>query len=71
MNCIILSQGAAAAINHLMNRDNLNETKAMIADAMSEATELTTNLEVEGSIITFVLSQFNKLVETLSTCETK
>jgi hypothetical protein len=71
MNCIILSQGAAAAINNLMNRDNLNETKAMIADAMSEATELTTNLEVEGSIITFVLSQFNKLVETLSTCETK
>ena len=71
MNCIILSQGAAAAINSLMNRDNLNETKAMIADAMSEATELTTNLEVEGSIITFVLSQFNKLVETLSTCETK
>ena len=68
MNCIILSQGAAAAINNLMNRDNLNETKAMIADAMSEATELTTNLEVEGSIITFVLSQFNKLVETLSTC---
>lgn len=71
MNCIILSQGAATAINNLMNRDNLNETKAMIADAMSEATELTTNLEVEGSIITFVLSQFNKLVETLSTCETK
>nr|DAI59839.1 MAG TPA: hypothetical protein [Caudoviricetes sp.] len=71
MNFIILSQGAAAAINNLMNRDNLNETKAMIADAMSEATELTTNLEVEGSIITFVLSQFNKLVETLSTCETK
>lgn len=71
MNCIILSQGAAAAINNLMNRDKLNETKAMIADAMSEATELTTNLEVEGSIITFVLSQFNKLVETLSTCETK
>lgn len=71
MNCIILSQGAAAAINNLMNRDNLNETKAMIADAMSEATELTTNLDVEGSIITFVLSQFNKLVETLSTCETK
>lgn len=71
MNCIILSQGAVAAINNLMNRDNLNETKAMIADAMSEATELTTNLEVEGSIITFVLSQFNKLVETLSTCETK
>lgn len=71
MNCIILSQGAAAAINNLMNRDNLNETKAMIADAMSEATELTTNLEVEGSIITFVLSQFNKLVETRSTCETK
>lgn len=71
MNCIILSQGAAAAIDNLMNRDNLNETKAMIADAMSEATELTTNLEVEGSIITFVLSQFNKLVETLSTCETK
>lgn len=71
MNCIILSQGAAAAINNLMNRDNMNETKAMIADAMSEATELTTNLEVEGSIITFVLSQFNKLVETLSTCETK
>ena len=34
MNCIILSQGAAAAINNLMNRDNLNETKAMIADAM-------------------------------------
>ena len=56
MNFIILSQGAAAAINNLMNRDNLNETKAMIADAMSEATELTTNLEVEGSIITFVLS---------------
>lgn len=71
MNSIILSQGAAAAINNLMRRENLNETKAMIADAMSEATELTMNLEVEGSIITFVLSQFNKLVETLSTCETK
>lgn len=51
MSNIILSQGAAAAINNLMRLENLNETKAMIADAMSEATELTMNLEVEGSII--------------------
>lgn len=71
MSNIILSKGATVAIQQLMCRENLNETKAMIADAMSEAAELTMNIEAEGSIITFVLSQFNKLVETLSTCETK
>lgn len=70
MNNIILSQGATSIINQLMDQDNLNEQKAMIADAMSEATQLVTCCDAKNSILSFVLSQYNELVNILSTCQT-
>lgn len=69
MNTIILSQGEVAAINQLMNQDGLNERKAMIADAMSEAAKLVTYCDVQDSILSFVLSQYNDLVNILATCQ--
>lgn len=70
MNNIILSQGATSIINQLMNQDGLNEQKAMIAEAMSEATQLVTYCDAKDSILSFVLSQYNELVNILSTCQT-
>lgn len=70
MNNIILSQGATSVINQLMDQDGLNEQKAMIAEAMSEAAQLVTNCDAKDSILSFVLSQYNELVNILSTCQT-
>lgn len=70
MNNIILSQGATSVINQLMNQDGLNEQKAMIAEAMSEAAQLVTYCDAKDSILSYVLSQYNELVNILSTCQT-
>lgn len=70
MNNIILSQGATSIINQLMDQDGLNEQKAMIAEAMSEATQLVTYCDAKDSILSFVLCQYNELVNILSTCQT-
>lgn len=69
MNNIILSQGATSVINQLMNKDGFNEQKAMIAEAMSEATQLVTYCDAQDSILSFVLSQYNDLVNILATCQ--
>lgn len=53
-----------------MDQDGLNEQKAMIAEAMSEATQLVTYCDAKDSILSFVLSQYNELVNILSTCQT-
>lgn len=70
MNNIILSQGAISVINQLMSQDGLNEQKAMIAEAMGEAAQLVTYCDAKDSILSFVLSQYNELVNILSTCQT-
>lgn len=70
MNNIILSQGAISVINQLMDKDGFNDQKEMIAEAMSEATQLVTNCDAKDSILSFVLSQYYELVKILSTCQT-
>lgn len=70
MNDIILSQGATSVIRQLMDQDGLNEQKAMIAEAMSEAIQLVTYCDAKDSILSFVLSQYNELLNILSTCQT-